>query len=196
MEAAKDAHNRRIDANAAILQALIRRQPEIAAYEQQRHAVTVVQKNARAFSAQRSYVKVRDDARRKAQLENRLEEAKMLAESKDAELEALRAELAKEQQLRKTAETNAATLQREVEVLKLSVNKATGADSAAGARVAALEKEVERLQCSAVEAAQAEEVISGLSSEIDALKAELASTKERHAEELQWVAARSLLPRD
>jgi uncharacterized small protein (DUF1192 family) len=129
---------------------------------------------------------MRDEARRKALLENRLEEANTLAESKDNELDSLRAELLQEQQLRKAAETQAANLQRENDVLKSSVSQATDSDSAAGQRVAALEAEVQRLQSSgAAAAAQAEEVVGGLSSEIDSLKAEIASTKDRHAEELQ-----------
>ena len=126
MEAIKEAHNRRIDANAALIQALIRRKPVFVAYNQAKSAAVVVQKNARTFNAQRSYVKMRDESRFKAQLENRLAEAEKVAQAKlEAEVVQVQqsagsdtASLSAEREKTAALETELGSLRAEAEQLK------------------------------------------------------------------------------
>ena len=161
MEAKKDAHNRRIDANVGILQALLRRQPEMSLFKSARRAATVVQKHARTYNAKRLYVQKRDESRRKALLENRLTEAETQVQAKDEEIAVLRQDLAKQQQLRAEAEELAASLQQQISALKADASKSADAGN----------------------------VSEQLTAEVDMLKSELASLKERHAEELRYVAS-------
>ena len=165
MEAVKDAHNRRIDANVAILQALVRRQPELEAYTEARRAATVMQKNARAFNAHRLYLKKRDESRLKAMLENRLEEAEASVHSRELELESLRQQLQEEQRLR-----------AEQQELR----------ERAEARVAALASEMSEMKTHAV-TSEADSTRAALEVEVAQLKTDIATLSERHAEELRWV---------
>ena len=168
MEAIKEAHNRRIDANAALIQALIRRKPVFVAYNQAKSAAVVVQKNARTFNAQRSYVKMRDESRFKAQLENRLAEAEKVAQASVSELDELRQQLAEEQKLRQAAEEKAAKLEAEVAQVPQSAGSDTASLSAEREKTAALETE-----------------LGSLRAEAEQLKQDSSAAEQRHAEELR-----------
>jgi len=168
MEAIKEAHNRRIDANAALIQALIRRKPVFVAYNQAKSAAVVVQKNARTFNAQRSYVKMRDESRFKAQLENRLAEAEKVAQASVSELDELRQQLAEEQKLRQAAEEKAAKLEAEVVQVQQSAGSDTASLSAEREKTAALETE-----------------LGSLRAEAEQLKQDSSAAEQRHAEELR-----------
>ena len=168
MEAIKEAHNRRIDANAALIQALIRRKPVFVAYNQAKSAAVVVQKNARTFNAQRSYVKMRDESRFKAQLENRLAEAEKVAQASVSELDELRQQLAEEQKLRQAAEEKAAKLEAEVVQVQQSAGSDTASLSAEREKTVALETE-----------------LGSLRAEAEQLKQDSSAAEQRHAEELR-----------
>ena len=203
MDAIKEAQNRRIDFNAALLQALIRRAPVLLDYQQSKSAALVVQKNARAFNAQRAYVKKRDESRFKAQLENRLDDAEKVAAESVGQLDALRAQLAEEKALREAAEAQVAALTSEVAGLKEGAGDATAAleatmaesAAAAAAEMAALatsnsklQEEIESLKEQAAAGAAAGESAAGdaskLAVEIESLKQENAKSEAAHGEAL------------